>query len=221
MLKKSLALLSAMLVLLGLGACSGNNPFSAAGLLQANLDIIYRGTYTTETLTSCGITAEAADRMYDNSIQTEAGYFCKYFDIDRDLLSEETQSRMHDMYKNIYGKVQYTVGATTETADGYQVQLSIQPLLIIQDFLNEEADTVMDDWQQRMDKGDLDSLSDNEREEAWADGIINAVATRAEGSSADYDTPVEITVNITQDSEGYLSISDEDMEEIDRLLIKY
>lgn len=218
---KAITLLLLPVMLTGLCACGGNQPFEAKDLLQTNLDIIYRGSYTAEALAQCGITAEEADQMYDNSINTEVSYFCKYFDIDRDLLSEETQSRMYDMYRQIYGKVQYTIGSETATENGYTVSLSIRPLLIFSDFLNEDADAVMNDWQQRMDMGELDTLTDTEREEAWADGIINAIATRAADSSADYAAPIEVTVAITADADGYLSISDDAMAEIDRLLIEY
>lgn len=221
MLKKTALLLSSLVLMLGICGCGGNHSFNAADLLQANLDIIYRDSYTSETLANCGITADDAETMYDNAINTEAAYFCKYFDIDRDLLSEETQRRIYDMYTKIYNKVQYTVGSESVADNGYQVTLTVRPLLILQDFLNEDADTVMNDWQQRMDSGELDTLTDTEREEAWADGIINAVADRANATSADYAAPTKIAVNITADSEGYLSISDEDMAEIDRLLIEY
>lgn len=221
MLKKIATILSALLMLLGLAACSGNQPFGAADLLQTNLDIIYRGSHTAETLSQCGITAEEADAMYQNSLKTEISYFCKYFDIDEALLSEETQNRMYDMYTKIYGKVQYTVGEATQTADGYIVELSIRPLLIMQDFLAEDADTIMNNWQQRMDAGNFDLMTDTEREEAWADGIISAVAARAESSNAGYDAQTLSAIHITQDADGYFAISDEDMATIDRLLIAY
>lgn len=221
MFKKFVTMLSALLVLLGLAACSGGQQFGAADLLQANMDILYRGSYTTETLTNCGITAEEADAMYQNSLQTEAGYFCKYFDIDEELLTEETRTRITRMYAKIYGKVQYTVGEATQTADGYTVELSVRPLLIMQDFLAEDADTIMADWQQRMDAGEFDLLSDTEREEAWADGIINAIAARAESNSADYNAQTLTAVHITRDADGYFAISDDDMATIDSLLIAY
>lgn len=223
MLKKSASLLLALLLLLGLCACGGGQAaeFSAADLLQANLDIIYRHSYHADTLQSCGISAEEADRMYDNALDTEVSYFCKYFDIDRDLLSEETLIRMHDIYRQIYAKVQYTVGEEQTTESGYEVALTIRPLLLFSDFLNEDADAVLNDWQQRMDSGELDTLTDTEREEAWADGIINAIAARADSSNADYAAPLEITVNITEDNSGAYAISDEDMTQVDQLLIEY
>lgn len=224
-LKKSVALVAALLIALGLCACSNHSgsdqPFGAADLLQTNLDILYRGSYTAESLANCGITADEADAMYENSINTEVDFFCKYFDIDRTLLSEETQARMYDMYTQIYGKAQYTVGNATATAEGYTVELTLRSLLIMQDFLTEDADAIMDTWQQKMDDGELDLLTDTEREEAWADGIINAVAARAESSSADYTAAQTLTVHITQDIDGYLAINDDDMEAIDRLLIEY
>lgn len=219
MLKKFVTMLSALLVLLGLVACSGGQQFGAADLLQANMDILYRGSYTTETLANCGITADEADQMYQNSITTEVSYFCKYFDINQELLSEETQTRLHDMYAKIYSGVQYTVGAQTEAADGYTVALSVRPRLLMQDFLAEDADAIMADWQQRMDAGEFDLLSDSEREEAWAKGIIDAVGTRAD--SLDYGPAQELTVHITLDADGYFAISDDDMAAIDSLLIAY
>lgn len=224
MLKKSVYLIAALLIALGLCACGntgGHDSFDAADLLQTNLDILYRGSYTAEALANCGISADEADAMYENSINTEVDFFCKYFDIDRSLLSKETQERLYDMYTKIYAKAMYTVGDATETADGYTVELMLRSLLIMQDFLTEDADAIMNDWQQRMDAGELDLLTDTEREEAWADGIINAIAARAESSSADYTAAETIIVHITQDTDGYLTISDDDMEAIDRQLIAY
>lgn len=223
MLKKSFAMpaawVLALVMLLGLTACGGNRTFDAADLLQANLDIIYRGEYTDEVLTSCGISAEEADRMYQNSLNTEVAFFCKYFDIDQELLTDETRGKIHNMYASIYSGVQYTVGTATEVTDGWTVALSVRPRLIMQDFLAADADEIMSAWQQRMDSGEFDLLTDNEREEVWAGGIIDAVSARVD--SLDFGPAQELAVRITQDDDGYLAISDEDMEQIDRLMIEY
>lgn len=62
-------------------------------------------------------------------------------------------------------------------------------------------------------------MSDEEYEAAWAEGIIEMVRARLD--NIDYLEPETISVQITADDEGYYSISDNDFQRIDALMIQY
>ena len=71
---------------------------------------------------------------------------------------------------------------------------------------------------QRARKGEFDKLSDSEREELWADGIITEVEKNLD--SIGYLDPVTISLQVIIENDGY-SIVDDDLVRMDELVISY
>lgn len=217
-MQKKFSVLLITVVLAGVLAACGVG-FDAGNLVEANLDIIYKNEYTEAELKQHNTTEEEAQEIYQDGLQQEAEYFADYFDIDLTLLSEETNQRILDMYAKIYAASNYEVGKVTTNGDIYKVDVKVYPITIMADFINEDADAIMDAWQQRMDSGELTNMTDEEFEEAWADGIISGIEARTDNIT--YDDSYTITVEVSKDSDGYYVISDDGIGRIDELIIAY
>lgn len=216
-LKICSALAALVFCLTALAACGGG--FDAAGLLKVNLDVIYLGTCEDSHLKSVGLTREEANEYYEEGILVEAEYFADYFQSDYELLSEATQQKIVDMYKQIYAKSKYELGETTKNGETYLVSLTVYPIDIIDKYVEEDFDAFYDDFQARLNNGEFNSLSDDEFEETWINGIIDGVSARI--STIDYLEPETISVQITKDSDDYYTITDNDFQRIDSLIIQY
>ena len=219
MMKKTrlTALVSILLLgLLSLTSCGG---FDAKALLQGNLDVIYLGTYDEEYLASVEMTREEAEATYQEGIETEAAFFCDYFDVDGNALNISAQQEILDMYKQIYQHSKYEVGEVTRNSDTYLVELTIYPMDIIQKFTDEDSDAFLDSWQNRLDTGEFDLYTDEEFERAWSHEIVTLISARLDNIS--YLDPETISVQIAQDDDGYYVITDNDFQRIDGLIIAY
>ena len=71
---------------------------------------------------------------------------------------------------------------------------------------------------ERARKGEFDKLSDSEREELWADGIITEVEKNLDNIG--YLDPVTISLQVIIEDDGY-SIVDDDLVRMDELVISY
>lgn len=216
-LKICSALAALVLCLTALTACGGG--FDAASLLKGNLDVIYLGTCDDSHLKSVGLTREEANEYYEEGILVEADYFADYFQSDYDSLSEATQQKIVDMYKQIYAKSKYELGNTTKNGETYLVSLTVYPIDIISKYVDEDFDAFYDDFEARLNNGEFDSLSDAEFEELWINEIIDGVSARLD--KIDYLEPEVISVQIAKDSDGYYTITDNDFQRIDSLIIQY
>lgn len=193
--------------------------FAATDLVQGNLDVIYRNEYTQEYLDSVTMTAEEADAQYEEGIGVEVEYFAYYFDILLEYCDESYEERIADLYHEIYAHSKYEVGGQTQNGDTYLVELTVYPIDIMVNVVEEDAEAFMADWQARGEAGEFDEFTDQEFEEAWADGIISLVEARVDDIG--YLEPEVISVQITPDEDGVYSISDNDFQRIDSLIIAY
>lgn len=203
--------------LAGLAACGGG--FDPAALLKGNLDVIYLGECDDSHLKSVNLTKEEAQEYYEDGILVEAEWFADYFDCDYSNLTEATQQRIVDMYKQIYSHSKYEIGETSKSGETYLVSLTVYPLDVISKFVNEDYETFYANMETRSNAGEFDAMSDAEFDEAWIVAILDAIAPRLD--NVGYLEPETISVQIAKDSDGYYTITDNDFGRIDNMMIKY
>ena len=209
-----LALLLCMTVLCGCGA------LDAAELLQGNLDLVYRNSCSEEYLKAVGFTKEDARQQFASGIEAELTVFADYFDTDLTLCSQQTTEKIRSLYQTIYASAKYEVGEAAKTDGGYEVALTVYPIDILQKFNALDAPAFMDRWEQRYDKGEFDSMTDAQYEEAWVTAILDALNSRL--SEIGYLEGETITVQIEKDREsGLYVIPEEDFSAIDALILAY
>lgn len=212
-----IALLAALLCLALLAGCGAT--FDAARLVKGNLDVLYLGKIDPEYLALVSDTEEACRSHYEQGLEVEAEFFAEYFEIVLDMCPDTTKDEIIDLYREIYSHSWYEVGDATRSDDTYLVSLTVHPIDIMQKIMDEDAEIFMEDYYARIEAGEYDDMSEEEYEAAWAEGIIEMVRARLD--NIDYLEPETISVQITADDEGYYSISDNDFQRIDALMIQY
>lgn len=230
---KTLALVLAAVLCMGLlSGCSiasaimeqlTGGSFSAQELVQGNLDLLYLNQYTDEYLESVHLTAEEADLQYEDGIAVEADYFVRHFELVLDQCPEGTEERIKELYRKIYALSKYEVGEQTQNGDTYLVPLTVYPIDVIMNIDDEALADFGEDWSERIDSGEFDDITEEEFdaifESEWAECVIGLAE---EGlATAGYMDPETISVQVTPDSDGVYTISENDFNRIDSLIIAY
>ena len=196
----------------------GCGQYDAAAMLKGNLDVMYLGQYTAEYLQAVDLSADKADAAYENGLLTSAKSFAHNYDIDWDLLSDETRERVVNLQRELYRHSKYTIGEAVADGENYLVKLTVQPLDVYAKFLAEDAEGLLADRQQRLDAGELAELDTQQLEENWTQSILSLMEQRL--NAVGYLPAETITVRIAPDEDGYLTITDGDFARIDSLIIK-
>lgn len=190
--------------------------FDPKAHLQGNLDAQYLNKYSDEYLNSVVNTKEELEKAYDDGLDYEADYFIEYFGIVIDKCADTVKTEIKDMYKEIYSHAKYEIGDASKSGDTYLVSLTIYPIDIVQKVINEDWDAFAEAWQA---DDTLYDMTEEEFETAWAEGIIDLFKARID--SIDYLEPETISVQIVKDDDGVYTISSNDFQRIDSLIIQY
>ncbi len=154
-MKAALAALVCVLCVM-LGGCGGYAETDAAALLQANLDIVYKGEWTDADLGRFAVTEAEAAAVHEDALRVEAGYFAGYFSLDvgqigdklADELTAEWASEIMELCREVYAASRYEVGTAVKAADGgYDVSLTVWPVDVFRRFVAEDGDSFRQKWQ--------------------------------------------------------------------------
>ncbi|MBQ7245451.1 MAG: hypothetical protein IJS33_00830 [Firmicutes bacterium] len=238
-MKKIVIIILSILMVLGLAACgSSSTPVDKMRtLVSGNLDAIYKGIISDDYLEVIGSTADVQRDNYIEGLNTEAEFFCYYFDIvdssyDESFedLREETRNKIISMYKQIYEKSKYEAKESVKQSDGsYTVQVSIEPIDIMEkaiETLSSGTYEPYNEFSARYEGVDVEAMSDEEFDafyEAYIDDYTNTIIDCILSllPSLGYKETKTISVQIQADDEGIYSINDDDWNKMDDYLIYY
>ena len=177
---------------------------------------MYLNKNSEEYLDMVGSTVAECEKEYEQYIRNEVEYFKDFMDISN--VSDETYQRMADICKKLYSKCKYEVGEVTKSSDRYLVSVTVYPIDVISKAEEENIPAFEKEFGDKMANGELDELTDLEREELWADGIISAV--ESEMDNLGYLEPVTISLQVIEEEDGYI-LSSDDLVRMDELVIQY
>lgn len=116
----------------------------ASGYLQAMLDLSYKGDVTAYVEMELG-TAEEATALFEQGIDSEMSFFKEKLN-----MSEELEADFRSLFKEIYGKANYTVGEAKAQKDGsYLVEITYERLKVFEPALtsyNEKIASLPETW---------------------------------------------------------------------------
>lgn len=204
------------------GETPATGEFDAAALVKGNIDSIYLGKWDQAYLDMVINTEAEIKQDYEDGIAFEVEYFCYYFEIYEEYLTDAQYNEIADMYKKIYSYTKFEVGAVVKSGDTYLVSVTIYPIDIMAQIMEKDADKFNEDWASREASGEFDKMSDAEFEAIWIREIIDLVKARMNNIGNLAPETISVQVVIEQDAEGeYYIISDNDFERIDALIIEY
>ena len=236
-MKKSIVLILAIAMAVGLAACGGGSTDKMRTLVQGNIDAIYKGLASKEYLDVVESTPEQERDAYLAGMETEAEFFCYYFGIldssfdeSYEDLRDETKARIVDMYKQIYSQSKYETKESVKQSDGsYTVQLTLEPIDIIEqayDDLTNGTYAPYEEFSEKYKDTNVDAMSDEEFEkfleeytDEYANIIIDCVMSHL--PNLGYKEAKTMSIQIQEGSDGYFSINDDDWNKIDDYMIYY
>ena len=182
--------------------------------VRGTLDSVYLNKNSAEYLKMIGGTAEECEAEYKQYIANEVEYFKSCMDIDE--VSDGTYQRMVKIFETLYSNSKYEVGEVTKSSDRFLVSVTVYPIDVIYRAEEGGIAAFQKSFGERASRGEFDSLSDAEREELWADGIISEVEKNLD--SIGYLDPVDISLQVISDNDKY-SLSYDDLVRMDELII--
>ena len=223
-MKRFAALALALGLTLTLGACkkSGLSTFDATAYVEGLLKETYLGEFDEGYMTLVGITEEEAQATYENSLDVESNNFYYFYDIE--YPTEEFHEKMMDLYKRIYAHAKFEVVSAAAQDDGsFSVKLSIEPINIVQlaEAKFEEAmqpfyDKYPMEVQQAMDVGDEKYVAMDQEYAQMILDLYESVMPEIGNEEAQ-----SLSVQIEKGEDGYYSLTDDDFNRIDSLIINY
>lgn len=219
-MKKILALLLAMVMVVSMAACGASFDESISMLVQGNIDSIYLGRYSEEYLELVNASAEECEQDYLDGIEMEAEYFSYYFDIE--YLEDDLKAEIMELYKEIYSHSKYSVSSVSRLDDTtYAVKISVSPIDIVE-LVSNNFESGMADFYAKYENADIESMSDEEYaqyDRDWADAILAMFYEQL--PNLGYKEEQTMALQVVKDSDDMWSISDNDMGSIDTLIIYY
>lgn len=216
-----------MMLCMMLGGCGGYSETDAAALLQANLDIVYKGEWTDEDLSRFAMTEAEAAAVHEDALLMEAEYFAGYFSVDIGSIGDEQTAEIMteiiteitELYRDVYAASRYEVGAVTAASDGYDVSLTVWPVDVFRRFVAEDGDSFRQDWQEKAASAEFQGMSQQEITAVWAADLLAALRQAAE--TPGYLDAVELVVRVAPDVDGSYTVDAADWDEIDGLILAY
>ena len=243
-------LLTVLLLTVVLGGCDAYLPtfmdYNVSGYIDGLLRSSYKGEHDGFINFTQG-SQENAQANNDLIVENGAVHFCNAFGL---FPSEDQMVKIRDIVRKAYSQVKFTVKDKVATADGYDVDVEIEPLVIFRN-LTGDFEQALNDVQ----LGNLNITTPDNSGEAQPEGENQEAETPAEGETPaapapaeekkgfdeqallvdeiiricqnalegtlPYDPPTTVTMHILQSDEGVLSLDRTQLGEIDVTVILF
>ena len=147
-MKKALLILLSLTLMLSLTGCGGlwdllgDESDRIAAYIQGYLDLTYKGQFNEDYMEELDLTEEDMQERYESGLRAEAQFFenaIGYIEYP----TEESTSRLMDIYAQIYSYSDYTVESCTKLESGnYAVEVSFRPIDTLTKLSPEQFDQV-------------------------------------------------------------------------------
>lgn len=176
--------------------------------LQAMLDLSYKGDSTNYVNLKLG-TAEEAALVFERGIDSEMASFQEKL-----MLSQALEEDFRNLFKEIYGKANYTVGEAVRESDGsYTVEITYERMKVFEPMFaiyNEKIAQLPQQW------AELDETpSQEEMREDMNEALRDALRESIE--HVEYEEPQTLTIRIALVENRYTPDS-QDVEALEKAL---
>lgn len=225
LLRRCAALLLALGLCLGLAACQDPaqvNEFKAETYVDGVLKELYLGEFDEEYLQLVGINEAAAQRAYEDALETEASYFIALYSIE--YPTDKFREDVAEMYREIFSHARWEVVSAARQEDGsYSVKVNVEPVDIVQLVENDKAtQDAYKDFGERYPAEEL-NLMDKEQyervDQRYASMILKLYQDKLPdiGNSA----AVSVTLQLEKNDDGDYAIVTEDFQRLSETIIDY
>ncbi len=184
---------------------------------QAYVETLITANYlgvSDEYVQTTGVNEADAEAMYLQNATRLASNLEDYYGLDI-RMDKELAPAMEELAKKIYSKTKFEVGKAYQDNGIYYVDVTIQPI----DILNQtyaEVTKYVQDFNDRVAKGEFNNYTKEEYENVFAKGIIEILNKAADNMQ--YKEKEKVTVRIIEGDSSF-SIKNEDFQNIDMKVI--
>lgn len=196
----------AAILLAGLMACSLAGCGKSSGKASDYVDAILHIAYFSDAIDNktLDMTDDEVRKARQDCADKEAQFLAGYFNMED--ISDNTREIFKETAEKLLAKADYTVSE----GEGSKVKVSIKPLIVY----SEELQEFVDDFNVKK-YVDADKSC---TEEKFAEGVAGFLEKSAD--NAKYADEIEVEVNVTENN-GKYEISDEDLSKIDAAMFVY
>ena len=194
-----LLLLAAMLA----GCGGGMTAEDAKEYVQAVLDASYKGEFDSY-MELTDSTEEEARSMYEGNVEATMATV----GFEEMGISEDMQADYRQLFLDLAKQAKYTLGEATEIENGYEIEVTIEPFIGMNDLENELTNILMQDLAAAAEIPTEEELNQMTMQTLY-DLLSEKVA------SPEYGEAQTMTVRVTADSDNVYSIPEEDTTALD------
>ena len=229
-MKKVLLILLSLALMLSLTGCGGlwdllgDESDRIAAYIQGYLDLTYKGQFNEDYMEELDLTEEDMQERYESGLRVEAQFFemaIGYIEYP----TEESTSRLMDIYAQIYSYSDYTVESCTKLESGnYAVEVSFRPIDTLTKLNPEQFNQVFVEVLGEFgvyDDEDLANMSEEDyiaADGVYAQRIMDLLEQAIPGTGHGEERSVVVQI---KDAGDYWEPVQEDIDTIDYYLIDY
>ena len=198
----ALALLLSLAAMLA-GCGGGMTAEDAKEYVQAVLDASYKGEFDSY-MELTDSTEEEARSMYEGNVDATMATV----GFEEMGISEDMQADYRQLFLDLAKQAKYTLGEATEIENGYEIEVTIEPFIGMNDLENELTNILMQDLAAAAEIPTEEELNQMTMQTLY-DLLSEKVA------SPEYGEAQTMTVRVTADSDNVYSIPEEDTTALD------
>lgn len=198
----ALALLLSLAAMLA-GCGGGMTAEDAKEYVQAVLDASYKGEFDSY-MELTDSTEEEAVSMYEGNVDATMATV----GFDEMGISEDMQEDYRQLFLDLAKQAKYSLGEATEIENGYEIEVTIEPFIGMNDLENELTNILMQDLAAAAEIPTEEELNQMTMQTLY-DLLSEKVA------SPEYGEAQTMTVRVTADSDNVYSIPEEDTTALD------
>ncbi len=198
----ALALLLSLAAMLA-GCGGGMTAEDAKEYVQAVLDASYKGEFDSY-MELTDSTEEEAVSMYEGNVDATMATV----GFDEMGISEDMQEDYRQLFLDLAKQAKYSLGEATEIENGYEIEVTIEPFIGMNDLENELTNILMQDLAAAAEIPTEEELNQMTMQTLY-DLLSEKVA------SPEYGEAQTMTVRVTVDSDNVYSIPEEDTTALD------
>lgn len=200
--------------------------FNPSKYVKASFDALYKGDLE-EYSKIASITTDQAQKKYDDSCAAKIDDLAKLFgftdDSDSISIDNSVREQIKDLYKELYSKIEYTVEDNSEKIeDGYIVHVSVSPMLIFEDSMD-EVNEFVSQYNADILSGkynDTNAYSQETLNNIYQQGILTIFKKKM--NDIRYGEPEEINIRVMRNNDKNSHyINADDLIKFSQLIIKY
>lgn len=194
-------LLSLTATLAGCGG--GMTAEDAKEYAQAVLDASYKGEFDTY-MELTDSTEEEAESMYEGNVDATMAMV----GFEEMGVSEEMQADYRQLFLDLAKQAKYSLGEATEIENGYEIEVTIEPFIGMNDLESELTNVLMQDL-----AGMTEIPTEEELNQMTMQTMYDLLSEKV--ANPEYGDPQTMTIRVIADSDNVYSIPDEDTTALD------